>query len=134
MVSLSVLFHLRSPSPMSSTSSEETLQPPSRGGTTSPSSHPSCGDCDDSSGIDDADSDTDGHCDVIWGKSGGVPSNLSVSKVPKPDQAATSARAKKKKGPKPGEHVQLFRMQRDRNKGFYSEKCYLEASIACCFE
>ena len=35
--------------------------------------------------------------------------------------------------PQPGEHVQLFRMKRDRNKGFYSEKCDLEASIALCF-
>ena len=26
-------------------------------------------------------------------------------------------------GPKPGEHIQLFRMKRDHNKGFYSEKC-----------
>ena len=34
-----------------------------------------------------------------------VPSNLSVPKVPEPDRAATSARAKNKKGPKPGEHV-----------------------------
>ena len=34
-----------------------------------------------------------------------------------------SAHAKNKKGPKPREHVQLFRMKRDRNKGFYSEKC-----------
>ena len=46
----------------------------------------------------------------------------------------TSARAKNKKGPKPGEHVQLLRMKRDHNKGFRSEKCYLEASIALCFE
>ena len=52
-----------------------------------------------------------------------VPSNLSVPKVPEPDRAATSARAKNKKGPKPREHVQLFRMKRDGNKGFYSEKC-----------
>ena len=37
-----------------------------------------------------------------------VPSNLSVPKVPEPDRAATSALSKKKKGPKPGEHVQLF--------------------------
>ena len=36
------------------------------------------------------------------------------------DWSATSASAKNKKGPKPGEHVQLFRMKRDRNKGFYS--------------
>ena len=50
-----------------------------------------------------------------------VPSNLSVPKVSDSDGAATSARAKK--SPKPGEHVQLFRMKRDRNKGFYSEKC-----------
>jgi hypothetical protein len=40
---------------------------------------------------------------------------LSVPKVPEPDLAATSARANNKKGPKPGQHVQLFRM-----KGFYS--------------
>ena len=45
-----------------------------------------------------------------------VPSNLSVPKVPEQDCAATSARAKQ--GPKPGEHVQLFCMIRDRNKGF----------------
>ena len=50
-----------------------------------------------------------------------VPSNLSVPKVSDSDGAATSARAKK--SPQPGEHVQLFRMKRDRNKGFYSEKC-----------
>ena len=123
-------------------------------------------------GVDDSDSDTNGHCDVIWPKAGrgvwglchvfentlgansaqcgrsarilplylncdsmedsAVPSNLSVLKMPEPDQAATSACAKK--GPKPGEHAQLFRMKRDRNKGFYSEKCELEASIALCFE
>ena len=52
-----------------------------------------------------------------------VPSNLSIPKVPEPDRAATAARAKNKKGPKPGEHFQLFRMKRDRNKGFYSGKC-----------
>ena len=51
-----------------------------------------------------------------------IPSNLSVLKVPEPDQAATSAGANNKKGPKPKEHVQLFRMKRDRNKGFHSEK------------
>ena len=34
----------------------------------------------------------------------------------------TSACAKNKKGPKPWEHVQLFRMKRDHNTGFYSEK------------
>ena len=28
-----------------------------------------------------------------------------------------------KKGPKPGEHVQLFRMKQNHSKGFYSEKC-----------
>ena len=50
-----------------------------------------------------------------------VPSNLSVPKVSDSDGAATSARAKK--SPKPREHVQLFRMEGDRNKGFYSEKC-----------
>ena len=43
---------------------------------------------------------------------------LSVPKVPEPDCPATSAHAKNKKGPKPGEHVQLFRME-----GFYSQKC-----------
>ena len=87
----------------------------------------------------------DRECDVVWAKSGrgvwglchvfedtlyltrdlmedsAVPSNLSVPKVSDSDGAATSARAKK--SPKPGEHVQLFRMKRDRNKGFYSEKC-----------
>ena len=36
----------------------------------------------------------------------GVSSNLSVPKVREPDQAATSARAKK--SPKPREHVQLL--------------------------
>ena len=46
----------------------------------------------------------------------------------------TSTRAKNKKGPKPREHVQLFRLKRDHNKAFYSEKCYLEASIALYFE
>jgi len=65
-----------------------------------------------------------------------VPSNLSVPKVPGPDWAATSAHSKK--GPKPREHVHFFRMKRDCtrhcNKGFYSEKCQLEASIALCFE
>ena len=50
-----------------------------------------------------------------------VPSNLSVPKVSDSDRAATYAGAKK--SPKPGEHVPLFRMKRDRNKGFYSEKC-----------
>ena len=59
---------------------------------------------------------------------------MSVRKVPEPDQAATSSRAKNKEGPKPGEHVQLFRMERDRNKGFYSKKRQLEASIALYFE
>ena len=61
-----------------------------------------------------------------------IPLNLFVPKVPEPDRAATSARAKK--GPKPGEHVQLFCMKRDRSKSLYSQKCYLEASIALCFE
>ena len=103
------------------------------------------GDSDDSSGVDDCDSDDARECDVVWAKSGrgvwglchvfedtlyltrdlmedsAVPSNLSVPKVSDSDGAATSARAKK--SPKPGEHVQLFRMKRDRNKGFYSEKC-----------
>ena len=51
---------------------------------------------------------------------------VSVPKVPKPHQAATSACTKNKEGPKPGEHVQPFRMERDHNKGFYSEKCKLE--------
>ena len=50
-----------------------------------------------------------------------VPSNLSVPKVPKSVQAATSTCAKK--SPKPGEHVQFFCMKRDRSKGFYFEKC-----------
>ena len=36
-------------------------------------------------------------------------------------ETATSTRTKK--SPKPGKHVQLFRMKWDRNKGFYSEKC-----------
>ena len=99
----------------------------------------------DSSGVDDSDSDDDRECDVVWAKSwrgvwglchvfedtlyltrdlmedSVVPSNLFVPKVSDSDGAATSARAKK--SPKPGEHVQLFRMKRDRNKGFYSEKC-----------
>ena len=61
-----------------------------------------------------------------------VPSNLSAPKVPELVQAASSARAKK--SPKPGEHAQLFRMKRDRRKGFYSEKCEAEASIVLCFE
>ena len=52
-----------------------------------------------------------------------VPSNLSAPKVPQLDGAATFARAKNKKGPKPAEHVQVFRMKRDPNKGFYFEKC-----------
>ena len=38
------------------------------------------------------------------------------------------------RAPSPGEHVQLFRMKRVRNKGFYSEECQLQASIALCFE
>ena len=67
-------------------------------------------------------------CDLM--EDSAVPSNVSVPKVPEPDRAATSARAKNKKGPKPVEHVQLFRMKWDCNKGFYSEKCDLEASIA----
>ena len=99
-------------------------------------------DSGDSSGVDDFDSDTNEDCDVLWAKAGRgvwglchvfedtlyltcdlmedsvVPSNLSVPKVPEPDQAATSARAKNKKGPKPGEHVPLFHMKRDRNEGF----------------
>ena len=39
-----------------------------------------------------------------------------------------------RRAPKPGEHVQLFRMKRDRNKGFYTEKYELEASITLYFE
>ena len=67
-----------------------------------------------------------------WGvmEDSAVPSNLSVPKVSDSDRAATSARAKK--SPKPG--VQLFRMKRGRNKGFYSQKCEVEVSIALCFE
>ena len=68
-------------------------------------------------------------CDLM--EDSAVPSNLSVPKVSDSDGAATSARAKK--SPKPGEHVQLFRMKRDRNKGFYSEKCSVEVSSALCF-
>ena len=56
---------------------------------------------------------------------------MSVPKVPK---AATSAYVKNKEGPKPGENVQLFRIKRDHNKGFYTEKCELEASITLYFE
>ena len=52
---------------------------------------------------------------------GGAIQEVSIPKVPKPDQAATSACAKNKEGPKPVEHVQLFRMERDPNKGFYFE-------------
>ena len=44
-------------------------------------------------------------------------------KVSKPDRATTSACVKNKEGPKPGEHVQLFRMERDCNESFYSENC-----------
>ena len=61
-----------------------------------------------------------------------TPSNLSVYKVPRRYMAATSACARS--GPKPRKHVQFFRMKRDRNKGFCSEKYQLEASIALCFE
>ena len=50
-----------------------------------------------------------------------APSNLPIPTVSHSDRAATFARAKKI--PKPGEHIQLFRMKRDRNKGFYFEKC-----------
>ena len=102
-------------------------------------------DSDDSSGVHDFDSDNDGECDVVWAKSGcgvwglchvfentlyltcdlmedsAIPSNPSVPKVSDSDRVATSTRAKN--SPKPGEHVQLFRTKRDRNKGFYSEKC-----------
>ena len=49
----------------------------------------------------------------------GVLSNLSVPKVPELDQVPLLP----VKGPKPREHDQLFCMKRDRNKGFYSEKC-----------
>ena len=59
-------------------------------------------------------------CDLMEDNT--VPSNLSVPKVPELDRAATSACAKNKKGPKPGEHAQFFCMKRER-KGFYSEKC-----------
>ena len=79
------------------------------------------------SGIDDCVSDTNGHCDMIWANTldlnhdlmedRAIPSNLSVPKVLEPDWAATSACAKK--GPKPREHVQLFRMKRVCTKGFY---------------
>ena len=65
-----VQFPLRSPSPMSSRPSEETPQPLSRGRTTSLPSHLLCGDSDDSSGVDDSNSDIDGHCGVIWAKAG----------------------------------------------------------------
>ena len=54
---------------------------------------------------------------------------LSVPKAPELDQAATSARARNKTGPKPGLHGQLFCM-----KGFYSQKCQLQASVALCVE
>ena len=56
-----------------------------------------------------------------WMEDSAVPSNLSVPKASDPDRAATFARAKK--SPKPPEHVQVFRMKRDRNKGCYCEKC-----------
>ena len=51
---------------------------------------------------------------------------MSLPKVPRPGQAA-----KNKEGPQPEEHVQLFRMERDHNKGFHSEKRQLEASTLC---
>ena len=51
---------------------------------------------------------------------GGAIQEVSVPKVPKLHQAATSACTNNQEGPKPGEHVQLFRME--RNKGFYSKK------------
>ena len=47
------------------------------------------------------------HQEVLYKR---CPSQRSLSQI--------SARAKNKEGPKPGEHVQLFRMERDRNKGF----------------
>ena len=67
---------------------------------------------------------------------------MSIPKVPKPDQAATFAQAKNKEGPKPKEHVQLFRMEWDRNKGFYSESanwrppslCTLNGLCVLCLE
>ena len=56
---------------------------------------------------------------------------MSIPKVPKPDQAAISACTKNKEGPKPGEHVQRFRMERDRNKGFYSESANRRPPSLC---
>ena len=48
-----------------------------------------------------------------------VPKDLPVPKVKKVPPAAP-----KKKAAKSGEHVQLFKMRRDRKKGgFYSEAC-----------
>ena len=47
-----------------------------------------------------------------------VPSNLSLPKVPELDGAATSARAKNEKGPKPGEHIPLFCMKRRPSSHF----------------
>ena len=48
------------------------------------------------------------------------PSQRSLSQIRLPLLPVPRTRA----GPKPGEHVQLFRMERHRNnnKGFYSEK------------
>ena len=61
-----------------------------------------------------------------------APSNLSILKVPEPDWAAISARAKK--GSKPGEHVQLFHMKQDRNRASTLKSANWKASIALCFE
>ena len=56
---------------------------------------------------------------------------MSVPKVPKPDWAATSAYTNNKEGPKPGEHVQLFCMEQDCNKGFYSESANWRPPSLC---
>ena len=97
----------------------------------------------DSSSSDDSDSDSDNDCDIIWARAGRgvwglchsfddklyltrdlmvekfVPKDLPVPKVKNVPPAAP-----KKKAAKPGEHVQLFKMRRDRKKGgFYSEAC-----------
>ena len=48
-------------------------------------------------------------------------SNLSVPKVPRPDRGTPYAHAKN--GPKPGEHVKIFRMKWDDNKVFHFENC-----------
>ena len=54
-----------------------------------------------------------------------IPTHLSVPKVALEDVTSTSAAGKK--ASKPGEHVQLFRMKRDRKKGFYLDKWSFEA-------